>query len=381
MRWFNIKVKEPKNTKVIVGLSGGVDSSVAALLLKQQGYDVEGLFMVNWDPIANFETNHKGDANHIGCESEKDFIDAEAIAKKIGIKIHRVNFVKEYWNDVFMHFINEYEKNRTPNPDILCNQYIKFNSFLDYAKQKFNADFIAMGHYAQVEHNKNSSSLIKAVDENKDQTYFLCNLSQNQLKNALFPIGHLTKKEVREIAKENGLITANKKDSTGICFIGERDFKFFLENYIPNKPGKIIDITNNQIVGEHIGTMYYTIGQRKGLNLGGMKERMFVCKKDIENKIIYVAPLSLEEDYLFSTQSTVENVNFIEPFDPYKPVEVRFRHRQPLIKLNNFKINNKDVVIDYPKSRAVTPGQYAVFYQGNKCIGGGVVAFSNVSSK
>ncbi|AAF30812.1 tRNA 2-thiouridine(34) synthase MnmA [Ureaplasma parvum] len=373
---MEVKVKK----RVVVGLSGGVDSSVSALLLKQEGYEVIGLFMSNWDTIANFENNHEFNKTHQGCESELDYQDAQAVAQKIGIPLYRVEFIKEYWDNVFEYFLSEYQKNRTPNPDILCNQFIKFDSFLNYAKNELQADYIAMGHYARVKHDRNSSFLLKAIDTNKDQTYFLCNLNQNQLQNVLFPIGHLTKLQVRAIAKKHGLITANKKDSTGICFIGERNFKTFLQNYIPNQPGQIINIVNNQIIGHHIGTMYYTIGQRKGLNLGGMNERMFVCDKDIDKKIIYVAPSSFEKQYLISTQALIENINFIEPYNPQIPIMVRFRHRQDLIIVNDFLPikNTKNVLINYESARAITPGQYAVFYQNDHCIGGGIVSKTNI---
>ncbi|ACI60205.1 tRNA 2-thiouridine(34) synthase MnmA [Ureaplasma urealyticum] len=373
------------NTKkrVVIGLSGGVDSSVSALLLKQQGYEVIGLFMANWDTVANFENNRESDKKHQGCESELDYQDAQAVAQKIGIPLYRVEFIKEYWNNVFEYFLSEYQKNRTPNPDILCNQFIKFDSFLNYAKNELKADYIAMGHYAKVKHTNNLSYLLKATDVNKDQTYFLCNLKQTQLQNALFPIGDLTKQQVRTIAKEYGLVTANKKDSTGICFIGERNFKYFLENYIPNQPGEIVNIVNNQIVGHHMGTMYYTIGQRKGLNLGGMNERMFVCEKDINKKIIYVSPLSLEDQYLISNQALVENMNFIEPYNPQIPISVRFRHRQNLVVVNSFLCieNTNNVLINYEPAKAITPGQYAVFYQNDHCIGGGVIAQTNANHK
>lgn len=375
----NIKQKEPPK-KVVVGLSGGVDSSVSAFLLKQQGYEVIGLFMVNWDSVANQETNLQTSSTKKGCESQQDYSDAKKVAEKIGIPLYRVEFIKEYWENVFVHFINEYKNNRTPNPDILCNQFIKFDSFLNYAKKTFNCDYIAMGHYAQVSHTDDLSHLLKAVDENKDQTYFLCNLNQFQLQQTLFPIGHLTKKEVRVIAQKNGLITASKKDSTGICFIGERDFRTFLTNYIPNQPGDIIDIISNKKVGEHNGTMYYTIGQRKGLNLGGMEQRYFVCKKDIDNKIIYVSPLDLEDQYLMSTKALIEHVNFIEPYNQYEPVHVRFRHRGELVNVLSFEILKHDVLITYQKSRSITPGQYAVFYQNNKCIGGGVIKSTNTNN-
>ncbi|MCV3743783.1 tRNA 2-thiouridine(34) synthase MnmA [Ureaplasma sp. ES3154-GEN] len=363
-----------KPKKVVVGLSGGVDSSVTALLLKQQGYHVIGLFMTNWDASVNQELNFVSQQAH-GCDNQKDLLDAQKVAETIGIEFHTVEFINEYWDNVFAHFLNEYKNNRTPNPDILCNQYIKFDSFLNYAKKHFDCDFIAMGHYAQIKHTDNGSILLRAVDENKDQTYFLCNLNQNQLQNVLFPIGHLTKQEVRTIAKEHGLKTFNKKDSTGICFIGERNFVQFMNNYIPNQPGDIIDITSNKKIGNHIGTMYYTIGQNKGLHLGGQKAKMFVCKKDLQNKIIYVAPSELEDQYLNSNQAKITNLNWNQNFQPHLPLQVRFRHRQALIDLENIIfLENNEIMIKYPDARAITPGQYAVFYQDQICLGGGVIA-------
>ncbi|MCV3734279.1 tRNA 2-thiouridine(34) synthase MnmA [Ureaplasma miroungigenitalium] len=363
-----------KKTKtVVVGLSGGVDSAVSALLLKQQGYDVIGLFMTNWDASVNQELNFKSKQKQ-GCDNQKDLLDAKKVAEQIGIRFETIEFINQYWDNVFQHFLDEYQNNRTPNPDILCNQFIKFDAFLEYAMKHFDCDYIAMGHYAQIKHDKDHSVLLKAVDENKDQTYFLCNLRQNQLQKALFPIGHLTKKEVRQIAYDNKINVFDKKDSTGICFIGERNFVEFMNNYIPNQPGDIIDITTNKKIGEHIGTMYYTIGQNKGLHLGGQKSKMFVCQKDLQNKIIYVAPSELEWDYLMSNKAVIKNCNWNQNILPQMPLQVRFRHRQKLIDVVNIEfIKNDEAVIDYSYARAITPGQYAVFYQGDVCLGGGVI--------
>ena len=247
--------------KVILGLSGGVDSSVALKVLMDEGYQVEAMFMRNWDSATNNDILGNPDLDNDVCPQEVDFQDAYKVAEKLGATLHRVDFIDEYWNTVFNYFLNEYKHGRTPNPDIMCNKYIKFNAFLKKAEE-LGAEYIAMGHYARVKHTPEMSYLLRGVDDNKDQTYFLCMLTQTQLKKALFPIGHLTKPEVREIAIDNDLATATKKDSTGICFIGERNFKNFLMNYLPAQPGKMVTV-DGKVIGNHDGLMYYTIGQRK----------------------------------------------------------------------------------------------------------------------
>ena len=239
--------------KVVIGMSGGVDSSVSAILLKNQGYEVIGLFMRNWDTSVNGDILGNPNLDNNICPQEQDYNDALEVCNKIGIPLHRIDFVKEYWDNVFEYFLDELKKGRTPNPDVMCNKYIKFDYFIKEAK-RLGADYIATGHYARIKDGK----LLRAVDTNKDQTYFLSQLSHEQLENVLFPIGDLEKPKVREIAEKYGLITAKKKDSTGICFIGERNFKNFLKNYLPNQPGKIVNIETNEVVGEHIGLMYYT---------------------------------------------------------------------------------------------------------------------------
>ena len=249
--------------RVVLGLSGGVDSAVAAYLLKKQGYEVICVFMRNWDSSLNNDILGNPTNDDDVCPQEKDYQDAQAVATHLGLEIRRVDFIKEYWDQVFTYFLEEYAKGRTPNPDILCNKHIKFKAFLDYAKS-IDADYIATGHYARVVHTEGKESvMLRGVDNNKDQTYFLCQLNQNQLNNSLFPIGELTKPEVRRIAEELDLPVAHKKDSTGICFIGERDFREFLKNYIPAKSGKMVDIVSKKVIGDHQGIMYYTIGQRK----------------------------------------------------------------------------------------------------------------------
>jgi tRNA-specific 2-thiouridylase len=279
---------------------------------------------------------------------------------------------------VFKHFISEYEKGRTPNPDILCNKYIKFDKFLEYAIKEFKADKIAMGHYAKIENNQ----LMRAKDTNKDQTYFLSQLSSKQISKVLFPLANLTKPEVRTIAIDQGLITANKKDSTGICFIGERDFAQFLQNYIPNQPGDIVSVVTNKKVGSHVGVMYYTIGQRKGLNLGGMKEPHFVVGHDIAKKILYVAPLSqpiyLESDKLEAIKLNLNTSNY-----NLKNISAKFRYRQVDIPVEVvFDLKASKAIVTYSqKASAVTPGQEIVFYDGQKCIGGAVIDKVYLSNK
>ncbi len=359
--------------KVVLGMSGGVDSSVCAYLLKKQGYEVIGLFMQNWDSYLNNDFLGNVSETKQTCNVQKDFNDAKKVADKLGIKIYRVDFIKEYWDKVFKYLIAEYKKGRTPNPDVLCNKYIKFNEFIKYATKKFKCDKIAMGHYANVKKSKDQYYLTKAKDENKDQTYFLCWLNQDQLSKTLFPIGNLPKDEVRKIAHEQGLDNWNKKDSTGICFIGERKFKDFLNNYIPIKKGKVVDIVTKKVVGQHDGMTFYTIGQNKNLGLGGKQNKYFVCLKDFKKNIVYVVDSVNKDKYLTSTKCEVEQFNWINP-NPKKSgkVQIRFRHRQELID-GKYEIKNKKIMLTYKPTLSVTPGQFAVLYSGSKCLGGGIV--------
>jgi tRNA-uridine 2-sulfurtransferase len=353
--------------KVVIGMSGGVDSSVAAILLKKQGYDVIGLFMRNWDSTLNNDFLGNPDINDEICPQEQDYNDAKAVCDKLEIPLHRVNFVKEYWDYVFTYFLDELKKGRTPNPDIMCNKYIKFDMFVKEAK-KLGADYIATGHYARIKDGK----LLRGIDQNKDQTYFLSQLSKDQLKNVLFPIGDLEKSEVRKIAEEYDLITARKKDSTGICFIGERNFKNFLKNYLPNIPGDIVDIDTNTVIGKHTGLMYYTIGQRKGLGIGGNTDKLFVAKKDLDNNILYVA-LNENNDYLKSTSAILESVNWISN-NKETTCQAKFRYRQKDNPVTLEFIDDNHIKVYYPQGvNAVTPGQACVFYKDEECLGGGII--------
>lgn len=364
-------------SKVIIGLSGGVDSSVSAFLLQKMGYEVEGLYMRNWDSALNSDYLGNPDLNNDVCPQEVDYQDAVRVAEKLGIKLHRYDFIKEYWDDVFTYFLAEYGKGRTPNPDILCNKYIKFKAFLAVA-ESLGADYIAMGHYANVVHRDGETWLLRGKDDDKDQTYFLCQLTQDQLKNTIFPVGLLTKQEVRAQAREAGIPTAEKKNSTGICFIGERRFHQFLSNYLPAKPGVMCTLAG-QAVGNHDGLMYYTIGQRKGLGIGGNKdfdnEPWFVIGKDMEKNILYVGQ-GFHHPNLYSDSCTVEDVNWIlkTKFAGELTCTAKFRYRQKDTEVTLRWIGENELHVDFPATvRAVTPGQAAVFYQGDICLGGGTI--------
>jgi tRNA-specific 2-thiouridylase len=351
--------------KIIVGLSGGVDSSVSALLLLEQGYNVEALFMKNWEED---DTNEH-------CSAEQDHSDAKKIADKLGIKLHTINFSSDYWDDVFENFLEEHKKGRTPNPDVLCNQKIKFKAFLDYAIY-LGADKIATGHYARITNNNNSYQLKAGLDDNKDQSYFLYLLGQKQLSKSLFPLGDITKEEVRSIARENSLITANKKDSTGICFIGKRNFSEFLEKYLPKKQGNIVN-NEGKFIKHHNGLAFYTIGQRKGLKIGGgfgdSEEPWFVADKKISSNELVV--VQGDHELLYHNYLEVSNEHWIDtiPKLPLKcTAKIRYRQKSQncTIKLTNNGCLS--VLFDNPQ-RAITPGQSVVFYDLNICIGGGII--------
>ena len=362
--------------KVILGLSGGVDSSVALKLLKDQGYDVEAMFMRNWDSATNNDILGNPDINDDVCPQEKDYKDAALVCEQLGVKLNRIDFIEEYWDTVFTYFLNEYKSGRTPNPDIMCNKYIKFNAFLKHASD-LGADYIAMGHYARVRHEKDKSYLLRGVDSNKDQTYFLCQISQEQLRHALFPVGDLTKQEVRKIAHDANLYTADKKDSTGICFIGERNFHQFLKNYLPSKPGDIVTM-DGRVIGKHDGLMYYTIGQRKGLGIGGnhdfLNDAWFVCGKDLEKNQLLVGQ-GHDSLYLISNNCIASSCNWITD----KPIEgkaytAKFRYRQQDNDVTLKFLDDDRIQVFYPKGvRAVTPGQAVVVYDGEVCLGGAII--------
>ncbi|WP_041695699.1 tRNA 2-thiouridine(34) synthase MnmA [Alicyclobacillus acidocaldarius] len=356
-------------TRVVVGMSGGVDSSVTALLLKQAGYDVIGVFMKNWD-----ETDENG-----ACTAEQDFEDVRRVCEQIGIPYYGVNFEREYEKRVFQHFLEEFKRGRTPNPDVLCNREIKFKELLACALD-LGADYLATGHYAQVRREEDGSvALLRGRDKNKDQTYFLHMLTQAPLRRAMFPIGHLTKPEVRQIARDHGLHVAQKKDSTGICFIGERNFRAFLQQYLPAQPGLIEDV-DGRVLGEHDGLMYYTIGQRKGLRLGGLPGRdpapWFVVDKDLARNVLVVAQ-GHDHPRLYSQALTADTVSFIAERPPAKRFRctAKFRYRQDdqPVEVEMTGEDTCRVIFDEPQ-RAITPGQSVVFYDGEVCLGGGIIA-------
>jgi len=360
--------KSPKETRVVLGMSGGVDSSVAALLLKEEGYEVIGIFMKNW--------NEESEDGY--CTATEDYEDVKKVCHQLKIPYYTVNFENEYWDRVFAYFLDEYEKGRTPNPDVICNKEIKFKSFLDYA-MKLDADYLATGHYARIDNYEGKYRLLRGVDPGKDQTYFLCTLGQDQLSRTLFPIGHLKKEKVREIAVEAGLKTARKKDSTGICFIGERNFKGFLGNYLPAQPGEIKTLSG-EVVGQHDGLMYYTIGQRRGLGIGGGKgndsgEPWYVVDKDLKNNFLYVVQ-GANHPALFSSGLLASDLHWVsgEPPADIFSCTAKFRYRQTDQGVS-VKLTEEDrcqVLFDRPQ-KAITPGQFVVFYRGEVCLGGGII--------
>lgn len=353
--------------RVVVGMSGGVDSSVSALLLKRQGYDVIGIFMKNWDDTDEF--------GH--CTAEEDSEDVRRVCEQIGIPYYTVNFEQEYMDKVFHYFLDEYKKGRTPNPDVMCNREIKFGEFLQKALD-LGASFIATGHYARIEYAQGEYRLLRGEDANKDQTYFLNALGQYQLSKAMFPIGHLPKTKVREIAMDAGLATAKKKDSTGVCFIGERNFKQFLSSYLPAIPGEIRTF-DGEVKGTHDGLMYYTLGQRQGLGIGGSEsgsgEPWFVAAKDLAENILYVVQGG-NHPSLFSKGLLAAEVSWVSDHLPPAPLNctAKFRYRQPDQEVTVIhKENNTYEVVFAQPQKAVTPGQAVVFYQGEACLGGGTI--------
>jgi tRNA-specific 2-thiouridylase len=359
-------MNNPSQQKVIVGMSGGVDSSVAALLLLQQGYQVEGLFMKNWDEDDGTEY----------CTAREDLKDAQAVADKLGIHLHSANFAAEYWDNVFEHFLAEYKAGRTPNPDILCNREIKFKAFLEYALQ-LGADLIATGHYCRLGEADAKATLLKGLDHNKDQSYFLHAVGYQELSRSLFPLGDMEKSEVRRLATEAQLATHAKKDSTGICFIGERRFKDFLARYLPAQPGEIEDM-EGRCIGQHQGLMYHTIGQRQGLGIGGLSDHddapWYVVGKNLQANVLKVAQGN-DHPALFKTSLSASAIYWVAEEQPALPLQchAKTRYRQPdqactlEATASGFRVS-----FEQPQ-RAITPGQSVVFYVADRCLGGGII--------
>lgn len=407
--------KEKNQTKVFLGLSGGVDSAVAAYLLKQEGYQVTCGFMRNWDSYTNGDIEGNPTIKDDICSQEKDYQDALAVAQCLDLPMVRIDFIKNYWNDVFSDFLSQYQKGNTPNPDILCNKHIKFSAFYDYAKEQ-GFDYLATGHYARVVHTEEESFLLRAKDESKDQSYFLAEIPREALRNTLFPLGELEKTEVRKIAEQLQLPVAKKKDSTGICFIGEREFRSFLSNYLPKTEGEIRDIDNYTLLGKHPGVMFYTYGQRKGLDISHHMGPWFVAGKDQEKNLLYVAK-GEQHPWLLSDACTTENhsllfekedlQSFLKTGEFTCTVKLRYRQKDipaslhlvpPIVlekeeqtlwlsQLEMWKKTvleklekGQDISQDYlpllylqlhEETVGVSPGQEAVFYKGEQCLGGG----------
>ncbi|TDR18505.1 tRNA (5-methylaminomethyl-2-thiouridylate)-methyltransferase [Marinicella litoralis] len=358
--------------KVITGMSGGVDSSVSAALLKSQGYQVEGMFMKNWE---------EDDTQEV-CTADEDVKDAQSVSDQLGIKLHRRNFAAEYWDHVFEEFLAEYKQGRTPNPDILCNREIKFKTFLDHADD-LGADMMATGHYVRKAENLGEYQLLKGLDQNKDQSYFLYTINQYQLSKTLFPVGEIEKPEVRAIAEKLGLDVFNKKDSTGICFIGEKRFQDFLATYLKPNPGDIVNPAGD-IIGKHNGLMYYTIGQRQGLGIGGVKnaraEPWFVIAKQHQNNRL-IAAQSDHEDLMLDHHLIAKHVSWVSSTAPQFPLKchakIRYRQADQACEVTYHEHDSISVKFDEAQ-RAITPGQSIVFYDGDVCLGGAIIESSNL---
>ncbi|MBY6095025.1 tRNA 2-thiouridine(34) synthase MnmA [Ferrimonas balearica] len=362
-------MSDNRNKKVIVGMSGGVDSSVSAYLLLQQGYQVEGLFMKNWEE----------DDTEEYCAASQDLADAQAVCDKLGIELHSVNFAAEYWDNVFEYFLAEYKAGRTPNPDIMCNKEIKFKAFLEFAAEALGADYIATGHYVRRRQREDGQfEMLRGLDGNKDQSYFLYTLGHEHVAQTLFPVGELEKPEVRRIAEEQDLITAGKKDSTGICFIGERKFKDFLAKYLPAQPGDI-ETTEGDVIGQHDGLMYHTLGQRKGLRIGGLKDAgeapWYVVDKDLERNVLIVGQ-GADNPRLFSNGLVANQLHWVDRTGPLTEtvMSVKTRYRQQDIPCTVTPLADGELEVRFHEPvSSVTPGQSAVFYQGDVCLGGGII--------
>ncbi|WP_429933262.1 tRNA 2-thiouridine(34) synthase MnmA [Alteromonas sp. 4B03] len=361
-------IESNASKKVIVGMSGGVDSSVSAYLLQQQGYQVEGLFMKNWEEDDNDEY----------CAAAEDLKDAQAVADKLGIELHTINFAAEYWDNVFEYFLEEYKAGRTPNPDIMCNKEIKFKAFLEFAAEDLGADYIATGHYVRRREVDGKWQMLRGLDNNKDQSYFLYTLGEEHVAKTLFPVGDIEKPLVRKIAEEQGLITHDKKDSTGICFIGERKFKDFLARYLPAQPG-VIETAEGEEIGQHEGLMYHTLGQRKGLHIGGLAkygdDPWYVVDKDVARNVLIVGQ-GADHHRLYSKGLVAKQLHWVDRKAVTEPVRavVKTRYRQTDIPCTITPTENDtiEVMFDEPQ-KAVTPGQSAVFYNEEVCLGGGII--------
>lgn len=362
------EIESNASKKVIVGMSGGVDSSVSAYLLLQQGYQVEGLFMKNWEEDDNDEY----------CAAAEDLKDAQAVADKLGIELHTINFAAEYWDNVFEYFLEEYKAGRTPNPDIMCNKEIKFKAFLEFAAEDLGADYIATGHYVRRREHDGKWQMLRGLDGNKDQSYFLYTLGEEHVAKTLFPVGDIEKPLVRKIAEEQDLITHDKKDSTGICFIGERKFKDFLARYLPAQPG-IIETAEGEEIGTHEGLMYHTLGQRKGLHIGGLADYgddpWYVVDKDVARNVLIVGQ-GADHPRLYSNGLVAKQLHWVvrTPITETTRAVVKTRYRQSDIPCTITPLDNDtiEVVFDEPQ-KAVTPGQSAVFYRDEVCLGGGII--------
>lgn len=361
-------MKDNSQCKVIVGMSGGVDSSVSAYLLLQQGYQVEGLFMKNWEEDDTDEY----------CAAAEDMKDAKAVSDKLGIKLHTINFAAEYWDNVFEHFLAEYKAGRTPNPDIMCNKEIKFKAFLEFAAEDLNADYIATGHYVRRRQENDQWQLLRGLDGNKDQSYFLYTLGSEHIAKTLFPVGELEKPEVRKIAEQQDLITHNKKDSTGICFIGERKFTDFLSQYLPAQPGDI-ENSEGEVIGKHQGLMYHTLGQRKGIGIGGLQnsgnQAWYVVEKDMQRNVLIIGQ-GLDHPRLQSVGLIAKQIDWVARQALKAPlkctVKTRYRQQDIPCTINPIDDDKLEVRFDSPQI-AVTPGQSAVFYLDEVCLGGAII--------
>ena len=364
----DLSTKPPSETKVIVGMSGGVDSSVSAYLLQQEGYHVEDKKMKNWEEDDTDEY----------CAAAQDLEDAKAVCDKLGIKLHTINFATEYWDNVFEYFLAEYKAGRTPNPDIMCNKEIKFKAFLEFACEDLNADYIATGHYVQRAYQNGKWAMLRGLDSNKDQSYFLYTLSHEQVGRTLFPVGNIEKPKVREIAEQADLITHNKKDSTGICFIGERKFKDFLAQYLPAQPGNI-ESAEGEVIGKHDGLMYHTLGQRKGLRIGGLansgEEPWYVVEKDLIRNVLIVGQ-GHNHPRLFSKGLIGNQLHLVNRNELNEPIKctVKTRYRQDDVACNLSPMANGEYLVMFDEQQSsVTPGQSVVFYQDDICLGGGII--------